>query len=534
MTGRDLLKKLNSKGLVISLDEGDGELKLKVRNGQRIDEGLLAELREHKQSLLKYLKEQRRAEKIKADFFKSKELLLASPARKTVYEASHQQRKEYLRYLITGKNTSNLYFTCRLQNVEKDVIEAAVREVFDRHESLRTSFFRTEDGAVKAISKNLEALLPIEFLDLREGNIREMVAGIKKDLDNTSFDLETGSLASVKLLALPEQEHVVVFILHHAIGDDDSTDILKSEIEALCRSFKDRSNIPLPPVKTQFSDYAYWINSWIESEEGRQHRELYCNGIMESLEREQAETCSGQVTRSYSVELNDQMKKFSVDNSTSIYQDALGAVVTLYPSPGAVYVFFIDEQLSNSLHALAANCNSSLFMTLISAFVILLYETEARKNIRVSIPFSTRFFDEFKAIVGWLTHNLIVCFEVDGSTDWNDLITYVTETVLEASDFAVYPHELIMKDLDLPLDILAPAYINLVRDKEEVITDLTPYHLKQGSGILPLKCIIKECKNGIVLKLHYKVGKYSSYDIELLGKRFVEIIQRLTYNQKAI
>jgi fengycin family lipopeptide synthetase D/gramicidin S synthase 2/tyrocidine synthetase-2 len=534
MTGRHLLKKLNSKGLTISLDGVSGELKLKVRNGQRVDDELLAELRANKQSLIIHLEEQKIVEKLRVEFLKSKELQLASPARDTVYDASHQERKEYLRYLITGKNTSNLYFTCRLQHMEKDVIEAAVRAVFDRHESLRTSFASTEKGTVQVIRKQLDALLPIEFLDLRQANLREMVTEIKKDVDSISFDFEKGSLACVKLLALPQQEHVLVFIMHHAIGDDDSTNILKSEIEALCRSFTDRSNSQLPLVKTQFSDYAHWLNSWIESEAGRQHRVFYCNGIMESYKREQAETGSAQVTRSYRAELNDQLKKFGLTNSRAMSQEALGAVVTLYPLPGAVYVLFADEQLTNCLNELAAHCNTSLFMILISAFVILLYETEGRKNIRISIPFSTRSFDEFKAIVGWLTHNLIVCFEVDAWANRNEWITYVTETVLEASDFAVYPHELIMKDLDLPLDVLAPAYINLVRDKEEVITDFTPYHLKQGSGILPLKFIIKECKNGILLKLHYQIGKYSGKGIEGVGKRFIEILQRFANDPKVI
>jgi hypothetical protein len=533
MAGRDLLKKLNRNGLVVSINDA-GELKVKVRSGQQVDEQILRELRENKQHLLKYVQEQSAVQKLKRAFLASKAILTASPGQQTVYEASHQQRKEYLRYLITGRNTSNVYFTLHFQDMEKEVIEAAVFEVFNRHESLRATFCRTGDGGVTVISRNSGGIFPIEFLDLRQGNMPEMGSAIRRDIESTHFDFEKSSLVRVKLLALPEQEYMLVFILHHAISDDDSVDILKREIGVLCESFKNRLESPLPPVKTQFSDYASWINSWIESEEGKQHRTLYRNGIMESLEREQAVTYSGYGTRSYRAELNDQMKMFLGERNISQYQDAVGAVVTLKPLPGAAYVFFIDEQLTHRLHALAANCSSTFFMTLISAFVILLYETEGKRDIRVSIPFSTRFFDEFKDIVGWLTHNLIVCFEVEGPADSNAFITNVTEMILEASDFAVYPHELIMKDLDLPLETLAPAYINLVKSKEELITDLTPYHLKQGSGILPLKFIIKECKNGIVFKFYYQVSKYSSYDIELLGERFIEIIQRLTINCKTI
>ena len=80
------------------------------------------------------------------------------------------------------------------------------------------------------------------------------------------FDLSQAPLLRVGLIHLSEQEHVVLFTMHHIVGDAWSENLLRREIGQLYQAFSQGQPSPLAELPVQYADFAVWQKQWIESE----------------------------------------------------------------------------------------------------------------------------------------------------------------------------------------------------------------------------------------------------------------------------
>lgn len=528
----NLLKRANSNQVIV-VREGDN-LKLQFRKGRDIDPRLVQEIKDSKADILDYLKDAQSL-RVSRGLSSTGISLSSLPAKGAGnYDAMHQQEKEFLRFLITGRNSSNLRVTLRFQSLDRIALEKAISSLFQRHESLRTTFLQI-DGLVKQVVHEYKTgEFRIEYVSLKGENDGEKVAGIHRNINSISFDMEKGPLIDLKVIDLPEDASIMVLTIHHAISDATSLEILKREIGILYDACRQGDDSPLPELPLQYKDYGGWINSLLASPEGKEGKAAYVERIKESLSKdEEALADTVFVKQSYREELEREMKMILKTEDISGFADGYGMIVALTPRRGASYTIFITGSLSGKLKSLSTDCNSSLFMTLIAAFAIVFYKKDRKKNIRISVPFSTRIFEQFENIVGWLTHNLILCIDVNDQMNVGEFIRAVTDNAWEASDSCFYPHEMIMKDLDVPLNVLAPVYINLLKTEDQRINDFTPVHSDKGSGILDLKCIVNECENGIAVRMNYNADKYSRDEIESISGDYLTILENMAEDPKS-
>src|SRR5205807_942662 len=77
------------------------------------------------------------------------------------------------------------------------------------------------------------------------------------------FDLADGSLFRTRLLKLADDEHILVFTLHHIICDAWSIGVLLRELTAL---YQDGRTDSLPQLPIQYADFAFWQRSQTEDE----------------------------------------------------------------------------------------------------------------------------------------------------------------------------------------------------------------------------------------------------------------------------
>ncbi|OQP58857.1 condensation domain-containing protein [Niastella populi] len=515
-----LLREAREKNILISREDND--LKIRCKK-ELMSQGFLETLKRYKNDILSYLILSEKWKNAKSPLLK----IIASPVqpieKQSHYDTMHQQEKEYLRFLITGKNTSNAQFTVYFKNLKKGVLEDALSSIFQRHESLRTTFINIYGDVRQVVHEYKRSKDEISYIDLSAMEEKEIIEIATKELNAYSFDLERGPLVSVKVIQLPQDISVLVFTMNHVISDGESIEILKREIDMLYSAYLEKGKNPLPPLKLQYKDYSNWINMITNSEEGKICWDLYKQMISESLSKEREDD-----KRSYRSGLEREMRAISKENSSNVCIDAAyGKVVTLTPEAGAMYTIFVDERCCNKLKGLSVVCNVSLFTILISAFASVFYRKN-RKSVRLSIPFSTRVVEEFQCIIGWLTQDLIICIDIEEDMSVMEFIEVINNIIWESSDFRFYPHERIMKDLDVPLNLLAPGYINFLKKPNYVIGDFHSFHSTHGKGIFDIKCIASECKNGIVIEMQYNINKYCRNEIEQIGHKLLSILEKIT------
>src|SRR5579883_1179848 len=132
-----------------------------------------------------------------------------------------QQRLWFLHQLEPDNPVYNQAFALRLTGgVDTALLHQSLNAIVARHEVLRTSFATSEDQPVQQIAPALS--IPLPTVDLSGAPPAEKEARVQEIVHaeaHTVFDLSKGPLLRAKLLRLEEEEHTLVLIVHHIVGD---------------------------------------------------------------------------------------------------------------------------------------------------------------------------------------------------------------------------------------------------------------------------------------------------------------------------
>ena len=171
-----------------------------------------------------------------------------------------QHQAYFFRDQVLGWSNQAVSLELRLRGrIEREVLLAAVDELFARHEALRTTH-RFEDGAL------VQCVRPVCAPVLHELRVRSAEPGDAALHDEIAAVLDapfemTRPLARVVLAHAGADDCVLLLVLHHAIADAVSCEVLEHELRALLAAGHGGREPTLPPVEVQLRDYAAWENA---------------------------------------------------------------------------------------------------------------------------------------------------------------------------------------------------------------------------------------------------------------------------------
>src|SRR5204863_1377354 len=154
------------------------------------------------------------------------------------------------------------------------------------------------------------------------------------------FDLERGPLFKARLLRLGDSEHWLLLTLHHIVTDGWSAGVMRRELSALYEAFCEKSAPPLPELPVQYADYAVW----------------------------QRESLQGKALEAQLAYWKQALAGLPV---LELPTDRPRPAVASYR--GGRVVFELTEALTRGLKELRRREGTTLFMTLLAAFQVLLY-----------------------------------------------------------------------------------------------------------------------------------------------------------------
>jgi acyl-CoA synthetase (AMP-forming)/AMP-acid ligase II len=158
----------------------------------------------------------------------------------------------------------NILYALRITSpCDVTVLERSINEIVKRHEILRTAFAVMGDRYTQVIAPHLTVPLAFDDLHALPKSRRQSVGHqLLQDELLHSFDLAKGPLFRTRLVRLAEQEHLLVFSTHQALGDGWSFGVLASELAALYDAFSSGAESSLAPLPIQFADFAFWQRRW--------------------------------------------------------------------------------------------------------------------------------------------------------------------------------------------------------------------------------------------------------------------------------
>ena len=99
-------------------------------------------------------------------------------------------------------------------------------------------------------------------LDTQQSDINEMIDSHAKQ----TFDLSVGKLLQLELLILNENEHILLFNMHHIISDGWSMSLLVQQWVEIYTAYAQEQQPELQPLPIQYSDYAIWQRQWLQGD----------------------------------------------------------------------------------------------------------------------------------------------------------------------------------------------------------------------------------------------------------------------------
>ncbi|MCP4549380.1 MAG: amino acid adenylation domain-containing protein [bacterium] len=334
-----------------------------------------------------------------------------------------QWRLWYLDQLVPGNSLYNCPAAVRLRGLlDVGVLARTFDEIVRRHEVLRTTFAMVDELPVQVIAPSLTVRMPIVDLhNLPEVKMQREVRQLAREEARRPFDLAQGPLLRVTVLRLGKEEHALLLTMHHIVSDGWSIGVLVGEAAMLYEAFSNEQPSPLPELPIQYADFAVWQREWLQGE------------VMEKQILYWKRQLGGDLL---ALEL-------PADQSWSAVQTTRGRHQTLS----------LSLSLTSALKALGQKEGSTLFMTLLAAFKILLYRYTEQEDIIVGTPIAGRDRHEIEGLIGFFLNTLALRTDLSGSPSFWDLLRRVRKVTLDAYAHQDLPFEKIVEELQLLRDL---------------------------------------------------------------------------------
>ncbi|MFJ3829139.1 amino acid adenylation domain-containing protein [Streptomyces sp. NPDC090046] len=332
---------------------------------------------------------------------------------------SFAQRRLWLLDGVRGPGTTyNVPLAVRLSGqVDTAALEAAVRDLVGRHESLRTVFPEHE-------GEPYQVVLPAERAGVAL-TVREVAADLLQEeavrVGGHVFDLAAEPPVRVTLLRAAPDDHLLVVLVHHIATDEGSAGPLLADLDRAYAARAAGAEPGFAPLPVQYADFVLW------------QRELLGDaGDPDSVAGRQAAYWR-QALAGAPVEL-------------ALPADRPRPAVPSYE--GDVVTFEVPARTGAGLARIARESGATLFMVAHAAVAALLHRLGAGEDIPLGSPVSAREGEELDGLVGFFLNTLVLRADLSGDPTFAELVARVRDTGLSAFAHADLPLEAVVEAVD--------------------------------------------------------------------------------------
>src|SRR6185312_5352620 len=348
-------------------------------------------------------------------------------------------------------------------------LEQCFNEVIRRHEALRTTFVSTDGRPRQVIAPSLTLKIPtIDFTSIAETERPANLQRLITTYSQTPFDLSAGPMIRATLFKLSDTEHRLLMSLHHIVTDRWSFSLLWRELMILYDVFSKGLPSPLPELPIQFPDFALWQREWLEGE---------------ALEKRLSYWRKQLAGAAFILDV-------PTDRPRPVNQTFIGKRQYRIQ----------NKTLWARLKSLCQQENTTLFMTLLAAYYVLLYRYTGQRDLVVGTPYANRNRVETAGVIGYLLNMLVLRMDMSGDPTFLELLRRVREMSTEAYANSEVPFARLIEELhpdrDLSRNPLFQVTFVFVDFPEPAVNlpnlTLNQVDLDMGSSIVDLMLGIRD------------------------------------------
>src|SRR5437588_4276523 len=328
-----------------------------------------------------------------------------------------QQRLWFIHQLQKNTPEYNMPAAFRLRGeLVGAALQRAIAHIVERHEILRTTFSEIDGEPVQVIAPRLLIDFPVNDLSGRDDEAcKQAVLAAIREEHAKPFDLIHGPLLRVRLLKLAQQEHVLLWTVHHIVFDAWSQSVFLRELLALYQAFCAGQESPLPPLPVQYADFVLWQRSWLNEA-----------AILSELEYWRTQLAGAPAELDLPRDRpRPSQRRFAANCHTFVLP---------------------AEQLA-ALNDLTHARQTTLYMTLLAGFAVLLQRYSGHDDIVAGSPIANRRETQLEQLIGFFANTLVMRVRVRQQESFRELLARVRATALEAYQHQDLPFERLVEEL---------------------------------------------------------------------------------------
>lgn len=419
-----------------------------------------------------------------------------------------QRRLWFLAQMDGDSSTYNMSETIRLEGkLEIAALRFALENIVARHEILRT-FFQSFDGQpsqVIAAEANVD-LTVADLTDFSQQMPEQEARKIASEFAARAFELTVAPLFRVKVIKLRETEYLLVVVFQHIISDGWSNSLFFKELSCLYEAKLSGSAAALANLPVQYADYALWQQKWLQTEQYGRQLDFW---------KKHLETAPA-------------LLELPTDYARPVVQRYRGARCSA----------FLAADLTEKINRLGRGEAATLFMTLLSAWQLLLFRYSRQEQVVVGTPIAGRTMTETENLIGFFVNTLALPGDLSGNPTFRELLQRTREQALGAYANQELPFEKLVEELNPERSLsYAPVFQVMfalqnsssptknfadLKIADEKITDHT--------AKFDLSLDVFEETGGLELQLEYDTDLFAEETARQMLEHFRAILEAITEN----
>lgn len=398
----DILTKFKDKGIRIGLDSSNANLSIKgsIANLNDADKAVL---RENKELLLSFLKEQQTVV-IPKNAFNEGDQLLLSPNQKAIWLHTRMEENDTM-YLVPA------VYSFRIPGLKKELLTTATESLVAEHQIL-SFIFEENQGEPYQKARVFKVENHLFFEDLSkfsEAEKRTKYQAIINDSMQQGFDINQRPPWSITVIDLGKDNYLFFVKIHHLISDGTTLGLLFDNlIEAYTMQ---ESNAVYSYKGLQYHDYARWI----ENRENHQASKTFWTRYLEGHSED-----------------------FEFISLPPVVEKAVNPVVELD----------LDATIQKQLTALTKEYQLTTSHIISFAFGFVLSKYGRQDDLIIGIPAEGRTQGDLSKVIGDLVNTIPLRLSLDYSNSTLENIQTFGKGFLSVLSHQSYPFQYILEDIE--------------------------------------------------------------------------------------
>ena len=419
-----------------------------------------------------------------------------------------QQRQLFLELLERGTAVNNLPVLLEIKGkLDIAALEKSANHIISRHDALRSYFSFREGLPVPKVLADCQITIPI--VDLQNIEVTERKTRARRLAENEvlqPFDLTQAPLIRLRLYLLSEEHFFLLITVHHTIADGWSLGVFFRELILVYQNTTIDTSLTLPELPIQYADFAYWQS------------DIKRKDALRSSIKYWKEKLRGELPV---LELPTEKQRGSRQTFT-----------------GGTYRFELSWNLTEALENFSRQEDVTLFMTLLTAFNILLYRYSGQDDILIGTPVANRNLPEIENLIGVFINTIVLRTNLTDDPGFRELLRKVRGVSLEAYSHQDLPFEKLVEELkpqrDMSRTPVFQVVFNMQNSPMPILNipgiEISFLEIDRGVSQFDLTLMISKHEGKCHATVEYNNDLFKASEIERMFQSFQMLLEDIMSN----